>query len=60
MLQDIHNSKVIQESFALLRVLAMSQTDVKNQKVKSLDKAFADINKYVEQFENNNETPLVS
>lgn len=53
-LQDIHSYEMIQESLALLKVLAMSQADVKNQKVKSLDKAFADINKYIEQFEDDN------
>ena len=48
-LQDIASYEEIQESLALLKILAISRKDVEEGRVKPADKAFADIRERIRQ-----------
>ncbi len=51
-LQDIKLYEQIQESLALLKILAMSNQNLKRKKVKPIEKAFNDIGKRIKENEN--------
>ena len=46
-LQDIASYEEIQESLALLKILALSQKDVEEGRVEPVEKAFADLRKEI-------------
>jgi prevent-host-death family protein len=48
-LQDIASYEEIQESLALLKILAIGRKDVEEGRVKPADKAFADIRERIRQ-----------
>ena len=48
-LQDIASYEEIQESLALLKILAMGQKDVEEGRVKPVEQAFADIREKIRQ-----------
>jgi len=48
-LQDIKSYEQIQESLALLKILAMSNQSLKSNKVKPIAEAFADIRKRIKE-----------
>lgn len=48
-LQDIHTYEQTQESLALLKILAQSNNDLKNGHFESVDDAFADIRKQIDE-----------
>ena len=48
-LQDIKLYEKTQESLALLKILAMSNKNLKNGNVKSIDQAFSDIRKKIKK-----------
>ena len=48
-LQDIASYEEIQESLALLKILALSQKDVEEGRIKPAEQAFADIRERIRQ-----------
>ena len=48
-LQDVNSFEQTQESLALLKILALSNKNVQNRKVKSIDRAFSDIRKRINE-----------
>lgn len=48
-MQDIHVYEQTQESLALLKILAQSSASLKKRKIKSAEKAFADIQKRIDK-----------
>ncbi|MEX1138500.1 MAG: type II toxin-antitoxin system Phd/YefM family antitoxin [Bacteroidota bacterium] len=51
-LQDIHTFEQTQETLALLKILTRSQRNVQRGKVKSLDTAFASLERRIRGFKN--------
>ena len=51
-LQDIHTFEQTQETLALLKILTRSQHNVRRGKVKSLDTAFASLERRIRAFKN--------
>lgn len=47
--QDIKEYEKTQESLALLKILALSSSNIKKGKVKPLDEAFQDLEKRIEK-----------
>lgn len=52
-LQDIKLYEQIQDSLALLKILALSNQNLKRKKVKPIEEAFNDIEKRIKESDNN-------
>jgi prevent-host-death family protein len=52
-LQDVKVYEQTQEAIALLKILALSGKNLKNERHKSLDKTFIDVRKKIEAFKRN-------